>query len=525
MSHPVEGPARDGLDRRCGVMRMEMLSLHLKDEAATLRFGEDLALALGPGLCLALNGDLGAGKSTLARAILRSLANDPSLEVPSPTFTLVQIYDLRLQVGHFDLYRISDPSELDELGFDELLDNGVCLVEWPERAGSRLPDDLLRIELTTDGTGRRATISGPEKRMARVSRVLAIREFLDAHGHGGAHRSFLTGDSSFRAYERIATTDGRGLVLMDSPARSNGPVIRDGKTYSQLVHLAEDVRPFIAVDRYLRDIGLSAPEIYEVDQDQGILLVEDLGSEGVIDAERRPIAERYHEAVLCLAEYHQLPIVRDLPIDDKTTHRVPAFDKAALLYEVELLLDWHIPWKRNGELATPAERESYLSIWSGLIDEALSGETHLVMRDYHSPNLLWLPEREGFRKIGIIDFQDAIIGPASYDVVSLVQDARVTVERPLMDDLTETYMRAREAAGPFDRAAFLKNWSIMSAQRACRLNGLWVRLLKRDNLPGYMQHMPRTLWHLDVAFEHEALAPLRNWCLEAGILTRESVPA
>ncbi len=65
----------------------------------------------------------------------------------------------------------------------------------------------------------------------------------------------------------------------------------------------------------------------------------------------------------------------------------------------------------------------------------------------------------------------------------------------------------------------------MSAQRACRLNGLWVRLLKRDNLPNYMQHMPRTLWHLEVAFEHEALAPLRNWCLEAGILTRESVPA
>ena len=504
---------------------METLSLHLKDEAATLRFGEDLALALGPGLCVALEGDLGAGKSTLARATLRALANDPSLEVPSPTFTLVQVYDLRFQVGHFDLYRIGDSSELDELGFDEILETGVCLVEWPNQAGNRLPEDLLRIEFTNEGAGRRIIISGPEKRMARVKRVLDIRAFLDTRGYEGAKRSFLTGDSSFRAYERIQTADGRGIVLMDSPARSNGPVIRDGKTYSQLVHLAEDVRPFIAVDRYLRGIGLSAPDIYEADQEQGILLVEDLGNEGVIDTERKPIAERYHEAVLCLAEYHQLPIARDLPIDDRTIHQVPAFDKAALLYEVELLLDWHIPWKRNGEQATAAEREEYLSIWSGLIDEALSGETHLVMRDYHSPNLLWLPEREGFRKIGMIDFQDAIIGPSAYDVVSLVQDARVTVERPLMDDLMETYMQAREAAGPFSREAFLKSWSIMSAQRACRLNGLWVRLLKRDNLPNYMQHMPRTLWHLEVAFEHEALAPLRNWCVEAGILTRESVPA
>lgn len=504
---------------------MDTLSLHLADEAATLRFGEDLALALGAGLCIALKGDLGAGKSTLARATLRALADDPELEVPSPTFTLVQLYDLRYQIGHFDLYRISDPSELDELGFDEILETGVCLVEWPERADNRLPEDRLTIEMRVEGTGRRVVVTGSDKQLQRLQRVLDIRNFLVQSGHGSAHRSFLTGDSSFRAYERIRTDDGRIVVLMDSPARSNGPVIRDGKTYSQLVHLAEDVRPFIAVDRYLRSVDLSAPEIYAADQDRGILLVEDLGSDGVIDADRKPIAERYQAAVLCLAQYHQLPVVRELPIDETTVHVVPAFDKAALLYEVELLLDWHIPWRRNGEKATDRERESYLAIWSALIDEVLTCEKHLVMRDYHSPNLLWLPERDGFRKIGMIDFQDAIIGPSSYDVVSLVQDARVTVERPLLDDLMETYMRAREAAGPFDRAAFLKSWSIMSAQRACRLNGLWVRLLQRDGLPGYMQHMPRTLWHLEVAFEHEALAPLRNWCIEAGILANESSPS
>jgi N-acetylmuramate 1-kinase len=503
---------------------MAAITLHLADEASTLQFGQDLALALGPGLCVALQGDLGAGKTTLARATLRGLAGDPDLEVPSPTFTLAQVYDLRFQIGHFDLYRISDGSELDELGFDEILESGVCLVEWPDRAEGRLPEDTLHIRLSHEGAGRRIEMTGPEKRLARLRRVIAIREFLDSRGYGGAKRRFLTGDSSFRAYERIDTADGRGLILMDSPARSNGPVIRDGKTYSQLVHLAEDVRPFIAVDRYLGGVGLSVPEIYEADQDQGILLVEDLGSEGVIDAERKPIAERYREAVLCLAEFHQLPIVRELPIDDHSQHRLPTFDKAALLYEVELLLDWHIPWKRGGQKATPAERDTYLSIWSDLIDELQDAEKHLVMRDYHSPNLLWLPERDGFRKIGIIDFQDAILGPTSYDVVSLVQDARVTVERPLMNDLLETYMQARELTAPFDRSGFVKSWAIMSAERACRLNGLWVRLLKRDGLPGYMQHMPRTLWHLQVALEHEALAPLRNWCHEVGILSSESVP-
>lgn len=501
---------------------MNSISLFLATEADTLKFGEDLALALGTGLCITLHGDLGAGKSTLARAILRGLAGDPDLEVPSPTFTLVQAYELRYPVAHFDLYRIGDESELDELGFDEALQTGACLVEWPEKAASRMPGDALTIRFEHEAQGRRVTIQGPEPRMQRVARVLALREFLESRGYRNATRRFLTGDSSFRAYERIYTEDGRCLVLMDSPARPNGPVIRDGKPYSQLVHLAEDVRPFIAVGRYLKGLGLSAPEIYEADQAQGILLIEDLGSDGVIDENRRPIAERYHEAVLCLAEFHRLPVPEILPIDAHANHVVPVFDKAALLYEVELLLDWHIPWKRNGAAATTEERESYLKIWSDLIDQLPGFERQLILRDYHSPNLIWMEEREGFHKIGMIDFQDAIIGPSSYDVVSLVQDARVTVERPLMDALLEAYLDARAKAGPFDRKNFLKSWSIMSAQRACRLNGLWVRLKNRDNLPGYMQHMDRTLWHLSVACEHDALAPLRDWCIKAGILRSES---
>lgn len=120
-------------------------SLHvsLADEAATIQLGEDLALALKPGDCLALHGDLGAGKSTLARALLRALADDDDLEVPSPTFTLVQSYELRIPAAHFDLYRLGDASELDELGFDEALDTGICLVEWPERAEGRLPKTTI----------------------------------------------------------------------------------------------------------------------------------------------------------------------------------------------------------------------------------------------------------------------------------------------------------------------------------------------------------------------------------------------
>lgn len=501
---------------------MTDVSLFLADDAATAAFGEDLALTVKAGDCLALSGDLGAGKTALSRALIRALADDGTIEVPSPTFTLVQAYELRLPVSHFDLYRLGDESEIAELGLDEALEKGVALIEWPDRAGDSLPKRSVRIAIMHEGTGRRLTVSTDNQRfLDRLKRVMAIRSFLESRGYRGAQRRFLTGDSSLRAYERVLAVDGKDYVLMDSPARSNGPPIRDGKPYSQLVHLAENVKPFIAVDKYLRSIGLSAPEIYEADIVQGILLIEDLGSEGVLDADGKPIAERYEEAVRCLADFHKRPVPERLEIENGDYHTVPSFERSTLKFECEVLLDWHVPWRR-GEPASDAERTEYLGIWDHLIDELQTVEKQLVMRDYHSPNLLWLADRRGFDRIGMIDFQDAIVGPSSYDVVALSQDARATVPRALKDRLLDIYMQARAANGPFDRETFLKSYAIMSAQRACRLNGLWVRLMNRDHLPGYMRHMPRTLWHLGMAFEHPVTAPLRDWCKKAGIQTGES---
>ena len=497
---------------------MPTFTYFLPNEDATRALGEDLALTVKPGDCLALRGDLGAGKSALSRALIRAMAGDDTLDVPSPTFTLVQSYELRYPIFHFDLYRLADESELSELGLDEALSRGVVLIEWPDKAGCALPGDAISVEIGHDGAGRRATVTCGAGRFAdRLIRVNAIRAFMDSHGYKGGRRRFLIGDSSFRAYERVRTSDGRPFILMDSAARPNGPPIRDGKPYSQLVHLAENVRPFIAVGRYLKGMGLSAPYIHEMDIDQGILMIEDLGSEGVLDDQGKPIAERYEEAVRGLADMHrQQPPVR-LPVGNGEYHNIPRFDRETLKFEAEVLLDWHIPWLRGGEKASEAEAREYMDIWDHLIDQLDGLETNLVLRDYHSPNIMWMASREGFDRVGIIDFQDAIIGPSSYDVVSLAQDARVTVERPLMERLIDIYVRAREAQGPFDRTAFHKSFAIMSAERACRLNGLWVRLWKRDGMESYMRHMPRTLWHLSMAFEHEVNTPLKDWCRRMGV--------
>ncbi|WP_292376010.1 tRNA (adenosine(37)-N6)-threonylcarbamoyltransferase complex ATPase subunit type 1 TsaE, partial [Mesorhizobium sp.] len=165
-----------------------VLERFLADEAATARLGEDLAMALRPGDAIALKGDLGAGKSTLARALIRALADDAGLEVPSPTFTLVQSYETRVPVHHFDLYRLSSPDELDELGLDDALAQGAALIEWPERAGDQLPANALQVELIEQGAGRAARISGQGAAFERAARSLAMRDFLASAGWGEASR-------------------------------------------------------------------------------------------------------------------------------------------------------------------------------------------------------------------------------------------------------------------------------------------------------------------------------------------------
>lgn len=150
--------------------------------------------------------------------------------------------------------------------------------------------------------------------------------------------------------------------------------------------------------------------------------------------------------------------------------------------------------------------------------DALGGcETGLLLRDFHSPNILWQQQNSGVRQVGLIDFQDAMIGPTAYDLASIVQDARVTISPELQARLLSRYLDNRQIEPSFDEASFLKAFAIMSAQRNCKLAGIWVRLLERDGKPGYMKHMPRTLRYLATALSHPELAPLRDWCVRMGM--------
>jgi tRNA threonylcarbamoyl adenosine modification protein YjeE len=489
----------------------------LPDEKATALLGEDIAAALRPGDVLALEGDLGAGKTTLARAVIRALAGDPALEVPSPTFTLVQTYEARLTVAHFDLYRLGSSAELDELGFGEIAADGITLVEWPERAGDRLPPDTVTIGLTHQGEGRLARISGPDAALERLARSLDIRDFLDRAGWAGARRAHLTGDASARSYETVEAAGRPAAILMNAPPLVLGPPVRDGRAYAEIAHTSRTVAAFVAIDRLLHDAGFAVPEIHAQDLEHGFLIIEHLGSGSFLGADGEPVAERYAAAAELLAALHGRRWPSEVEVVPGTKHIIPPFDKPALMIEAELLLDWYLP-AVAGRPATEAERGGFAEIWNAVLDDPSGTETSLVLRDYHSPNIIWRDERSGLDRLGLIDFQDALIGPSAYDLASLAMDARVTVPEEVERRTVEAYVRARLAGGGFDRQAFELTYAVMAAQRNSKLLGIFVRLDRRDGKPGYLKHLPRIRAYLRRALAHPSLAVMRDFYERHGFL-------
>ncbi|WP_233382331.1 tRNA (adenosine(37)-N6)-threonylcarbamoyltransferase complex ATPase subunit type 1 TsaE [Methylobacterium sp. C25] len=491
----------------------------LPEEGATEDLGAFLAGMLVPGDLVALSGGLGGGKTVLARAMIRELTRDYDLEVPSPTFTLIQPYEAKPRgdqpgapIVHADLYRLRGPDELIELGFDEITDGAITLVEWPERMEPRATP-ILTVELSLRpefGEGARfVRIDGLNGMRARLDRARAIRALLGRSGWDEAGRQFMQGDASARAYERLVKPDGTTAVLMIAPARPDGPPVRDGKPYSAIVKLAENVDAFVAMDRGLRALGFSAPKIYAEDREQGLLIIEDLGREPVVE-NGAPRPERYSEAVRLLARLHATDLPPVLPVADGIEHHLPPYDLQAMLFEAELMPEWYTAHK--GSSLDDAARSEFLALWTDALKDLLAEPPTWTLRDYHSPNLIWLAERDGLERVGVIDFQDAVLGHPAYDLASLLQDARVDASADFELRLLGLYIRERRARDQnFDMQAFARAYAVLAAQRATKILGIFARLNKRDGKPGYLAHLPRIEGYLARNLAHPALESLRTW--------------
>jgi aminoglycoside/choline kinase family phosphotransferase len=315
------------------------------------------------------------------------------------------------------------------------------------------------------------------------SRRQAMAAFLAGCGWGEAISEPLAGDASFRTYYRIRARDRRAVV-MDAPPPQ------------------EDVAPFVAVAGLLRDLGFSAPEILAEDRGQGFLLLEDFGDDTYTRLLDRGADERelYALAVDTIAALQSAVATRGLP-------DLPPYDEARLLAEAVLLVDWYMPAVCEAPL--PAEaRDEYLELWRRILPQAALPSSTLVLRDYHIDNLMRLPDRPGVRGCGLLDFQDAVLGPPSYDLVSLLEDARRDVPAELRRDMTERYLAAFPAR---DRARFARSAAILAAQRNCKILGIFTRLARRDGKPHYLVHIPRVWRLLSEDLGHPALAPVARW--------------
>ena len=309
-----------------------------------------------------------------------------------------------------------------------------------------------------------------------------IAAFLAAHGWGEAERRPLAGDASFRRYERL-TLGGERAVLMDAPPES------------------EDVRPFVRMARHLKGLGLSAPQIIARDEAAGLVLEEDLGD----DTYTRVLAAGGDEGALYASAV-------DLLIDlhrkaDAVPPGLPGYGNGRLLDEAFLLPQWYLP-AVQGRPVPEAARRSYGEAWLSLFPAVHAQPRTLVLRDYHVDNLMELPGRPGVAACGLLDFQDAVAGPAAYDLMSLLEDARRDLGPGLVGDMAGRY---RAAFPDLDGASFEAAYAILAAQRHAKVIGIFTRLSVRDGKPAYLAHMPRVWRLLETALEHPALAQLRDW--------------
>jgi hypothetical protein len=337
--------------------------------------------------------------------------------------------------------------------------------------------------------------------------------FLKEAGWDRAAATPLAGDASTRSYERLSR-GGMTALLMNAPVAAESaacppdaaPEQRRALGYNAMARLAgPNLNAFLCVAKTLREAGLSAPEIYADDASRGFALIEDFG-----DAlYARAIPQGAPEETLYAASVDSLLQLRAAAPSPPASRRYTmlSYDRTALEAEIALLPDWYWAF-RTGAGPQQDVREEYFAAWASALDR-ISPPATLVMRDYHAENLLWLPERTGHRRAGVIDFQDALVGHAAYDLVSLLEDARRDVDPALAEAMIARYAKGASAIGRFDEAEFLSDYAILAAQRNAKILGIFARLVVRDGKRRYADFLPRveSLFRRDLS--REPLAEVR----------------
>jgi hypothetical protein len=341
--------------------------------------------------------------------------------------------------------------------------------------------------------------------------------FLREAGLSRAQRHPLPGDASTRRYERLVLEDGSTLMLMDAPPSAESapcppqatPAERKLAGYNAMARLAAGrVEAFAACASFLRSRGLSAPEIVALDAPQGLAVTEDLGDNlfaRLIEAGANE-SELYFAAVEALARLHaEAPPAAiggeglDWPL--------LAYDELALKTGADLFVEWFPRYDPRVKLDDAAVTE-WAELWAPLQKRAADGASVFTHRDYHAENLLWLAGREGPARVGMIDFQDAVRAHPSWDLHSLLQDARRDVSPELEAASLDRYFSLRPGV---DREAFMADYVSLAAMNEARILGIFARLIVRDGKPRYGAFMPRMWRHLARNLTAPGMEGVKAW--------------
>ncbi len=353
---------------------------------------------------------------------------------------------------------------------------------------------------------------------ASTERETLKRRFLADAGLADARREAMSGDASTRLYERLHLADDKTLILMDQPPAAESepappdatPQERAAKGYNALARLAAGrVDAFVAVAAYLRGRGFSAPEIVAFDAPNGLAVLEDLGDDlyaTLITNGADPLP-LYESAIDLQMALHAEPPPTVLKTEG-ASWALSAYDDLALKTYTELFPEW---WPKYANL--PPLPDEARSDWEVLVAPIRQIAEHNAVvfahRDFHAENLLWLPQRQGLARVGLLDFQDAVKAHPAWDLLHLLQDARRDVAPELEAAMLDRYLAARPE---LDRGAFLKDYRALAALNAARILGpIFARQVVFFGRPKYVAFMPRTWRYLERNLAHPDLAGLKAW--------------
>ena len=493
---------------------MASIEVFANCEEATEQLAAQVARYAVVGDIIRLEGDLGMGKTTFARAFLRSMAQSDNLEVPSPTFTIVQPYhETRLPVAHVDAYRLTNANELTELDLQNYFSHGVTLFEWGSNVEEAIPSfeipesfmmeseegDLLTITLVEgdDENSRKITLEAqgswvPRFGLVDPSTARQVTEegrqkFLaETCNMPNMELTPASADCSFRTYYRVGDK-----ILMDAPA----PM--------------ENVAPFVKTAQIWQDLGVHVPQIHQQDVSEGYLLLEDFGkklfTQGFNEDESSKMP--WLEATVDMLAN----ISNQFNADGKDIKK-----QTSLLYnasnawmEASRYPDWYLPAQRK-QATEPEQRAHFRQIWQDTYQNLPEIPLTLSHWDFHSDNLMMLGD-EPANNIGVIDFQDCRIAPIAMDMACLLED-RCPIEKSLKSQLIERFLNALDT--PVNLEDFMAWYNFMTLHRFFKITGLLVRLEQRDKREGATARMPQIWETISEKLQDERFSELHAFVAE-----------